>query len=287
MRVLVTGAAGFIGSHLCEKLLSKKNYEVFGIDNLSTGKKLNIQHLENLKTLRADLCQDLDILDSFVASCSPDVIVHLAATNSVPKSMELPGFVVSNNVMSTLNVLSTMRENKVKRIIFASSSSVYGDGGRPISPYAASKQACESIILSYAEAFGIEPIILRLFNVFGPRQSDGPYSALIRKWLKPGPTVIYGDGKQRRDFTPVENVVSAICKAIESKQTGTMDIGCGKPISVLKIAKLMGRENIEFKPERPGDIRFSKANLKAAQEIIGYRPIKSAEEGIRGLLRDK
>lgn len=297
MKVLVTGGAGFIGSHVVEAISKKRNTEVLVVDNLSTGKVTNLDGMKtNVRV--CDLAFDRILLFEIFDSFQPDIVVHLAATNSVQKSLDIPSQVIQNNILSTTNVLDAMRAYGCRRIIFSSSSSIYGDAtreigadtgqhlifGKPLSPYAASKQSCESIIESYAKAFEFKPIILRFFNVFGPRQADGHYAALIRKWSKPGPVTIYGDGSIKRDFTHVSNVVEAILLAVRSHKTGTMDIGCGRPTSILQVAKLMKKKNIRFTASRPGDIKDSCARLGPAKDIIGYVPKTSIEAGIKDLL---
>lgn len=297
MRILITGGAGFIGSHVAECLSKKRNTEVLVVDNLSTG---NVTNLEGVKTkVRVcDIALDRMLLFEIFDSFKPEIVIHLAATNSVQKSLDVPSNVIQNNILSTTNVLDAMRMFNCRRIIFSSSSSIYGDApreigqdtgqhlifGKPLSPYASSKQACESIIESYAKAFDMKPIILRFFNVFGPRQADGHYAALIKKWSNPGPATIYGDGSVKRDFTHVSNVVEAISLATRSHKTGTVDIGCGRPTSVLQIAKLMKKKNIRFTVARPGDIKDSCARLGPAKELLGYLPKTSVEVGIKDLL---
>lgn len=297
MKILITGGAGFIGSHVAQALSKRRNTEVLVVDNLSTGKVTNLDGIKT-KVRVCDIAFDRMLLFEIFDSFRPEVVIHLAATNSVQKSLDVPSIVIQNNVLSTTNVLDAMRTFGCRRIIFSSSSSIYGDApreygpdigqhlvfGKPLSPYAASKQACESIIEAYAKAFEIKPIILRFFNVFGPRQADGHYSALIRKWSNPGPATIYGDGSAQRDFTHVSNVVEAITLAVKTHKTGTMDIGCGRPISVLQIAKLMKKKNIRFTVPRPGDIKDSCARLGPAKEILGYQPKTTTEAGIKDLL---
>ncbi|MEM2851497.1 MAG: SDR family oxidoreductase [Candidatus Bathyarchaeia archaeon] len=305
IRALVTGGCGFIGSHLVEALLYR-NCDVIVLDDLSTGKRENLKVFErcrNLTFIRGDV-RNLDLVRAAVKDV--EVIFHMAAIPSVPRSIGNPLLTHEVNVTGTLNVLKAGLDAKVKRIVYASSSSVYGDveflprkenmPTFPISPYGVSKLAAEQYCKAFYRVYGLPTVCLRYFNVYGPRQTYGPYSGVItifiNKALKGEPPVIYGDGEQTRDFTSIVDVVKASFLAAKNKQAvgEIFNIATGKPTTInllaRKILKLCGRNDIKpkYAPPRPGDVRFSYADISKAQKILGYNPSIELDEGLANLI---
>lgn len=303
---LVTGGAGFIGSSLCESLL-KMGLRVRCLDNLSTGFLKNIEKFMGnplFTFIEADI-RDYDTC--LKATEGVDYVLHQAAWGSVPRSIEMPLFYEENNVMGMLNMLEASRVNKVKRFVYASSSSVYGDEptlpkregreGKLLSPYAVTKRTCEEYGRLYHDLYSLETIGLRYFNVFGRRQSpDGAYAAVIPKWIKQlqndeRPT-INGDGKQSRDFTYIENVIEANLKACVAPKESAGEIyniaSGGREYLIdiyCALAKALGKDiDPTFGPERTGDIKHSNADITKAMEKLGYRPLYDFERGIKEML---
>ncbi|MFH0768099.1 MAG: SDR family oxidoreductase [Chloroflexota bacterium] len=298
-RVVVTGGAGFIGSHLAEEL-SRQGYYVVILDNLSTGKKENIKLLlkqENVEFHQGSVT-DCPLLQKLFRDV--DYVFHLAAIPSVTRSIEDPLASYETNVTGTLNVLLAARDNGVKKLIYASSSSVYGDTPtlpkredmlpNPQSPYAVTKLASEYYCRVFHQVYELPTICLRYFNVYGPRQDpNSQYAAVIPRFIdtisRGSPPVIFGDGEQTRDFTFVKDVVAANILAAESELTGIFNIGNGESISVNQltglIIKLMGStlEPIHEAP-RLGDIKHSLADISRAR-AFGFEPKFSLEAGIR------
>jgi len=286
--VVVTGGMGFIGSHLAEKLL--EDNEVTIIDNESTGKIENIRHLlghKNLTVIKGSIV-DLNLTEIFK---DKDYVFHLAAIPSVPRSVKDPFSSNNSNVTGTLNVLIAARDAGIKKVIFSSSSSVYGDTPtlpkredmpiNPMSPYAITKATGEMYCGVFQDLYGLPTVSLRYFNVFGPRQDpNSQYAAVIPKFitaiLNDESPVIYGDGEQSRDFTFVKNVVDANILSCESKKTGIFNIACGRRITINQLAdyinEILGKEikSIHAEP-RPGDIKHSLADISKAKEF-GYNP---------------
>ena len=303
---LVTGGAGFIGSNLCEAIL-KLGCRVRCIDDLSTGKQANIDIFlgnSDYEFIRGDV-KDLDIC--MKACAGVDYVLHQAARGSVPRSIEVPLLYCANNIAGTLNMLEAARQNGVKKFVYASSSSVYGDThtfpqkegaeGNLLSPYALTKRTNEEWAKQYTKHYELDTIGLRYFNVFGRRQDpDGAYVAVIPKFIKQllrgKRPVIDGDGLQSRDFTYVENVIDANLKAClaDKKAAGQVcNIAYGESNNLLDvyhtIANLLGM-NTEpvFGPARPGDIRHSYADITCAKELLGYDPDWSFERGIKAAI---
>ncbi|MEL4106565.1 SDR family oxidoreductase [Oscillospiraceae bacterium WX1] len=300
---LVTGGAGFIGSNLCEAILAL-GCRVVCLDNLSTGKAENINFLRN-HPLMTFLNGDIRALDDCLeATQGIDFVLHQAAWGSVPRSVKEPLLYEEINIRGTLNMLEASRQNGVKRFVYASSSSVYGDEpslpktegreGRLLSPYAVTKRVCEEYAALYTRLYGLETIGLRYFNVFGKRQDpDGDYAAVIprfiRQLLRREPPMIYGDGGQSRDFTFVNNVVEANLKACLAPGDAVGEVfniaygGRAYLIDVYNTLKIALSSDIEpqFMPERPGDIRHSAADISKAKRLLGYDPQFSFEDGIR------
>jgi UDP-N-acetylglucosamine 4-epimerase len=308
MTVLVTGHAGFIGSHLTDHLLSM-GHKVIGVDNFSTGQPSNVQrvalkHPEKVGSqfvgYTFDITNTLHLNNVFYNHGDISVVFHEAALGSVPRSIESPDQTFYANVCGFNNILSACRSFGVKRLIYASSSSVYGGESAPSpkSPYAASKLMNEVQAQAYSRAYGLETIGLRYFNVFGPYQNpNGQYAAVIAKWaqaIKMGePLPLHGDGQQARDFTYVDNVVDANIAASLALQPAVgqvFDIGCGQSVSlngmlseVMLHAQRLGYGGLEVAslPSRESDVRRSEADLKRARELLGYQPRIHWKEGVR------
>ncbi|HVH68735.1 MAG TPA: NAD-dependent epimerase/dehydratase family protein [Gemmatimonadales bacterium] len=299
---LVTGAAGFIGSHLAARLVAL-GHSVRVVDDLSTGNEANLAGLDGrIEFLRGDLCEEA-VCRRAVAGI--DVVFHVAALPSVPRSLKDPWASHAANVNATVRLLEACVDAKVARIIYSSSSSVYGDTPvlpktesvepLPRSPYAASKLAGEQYVLAFARAGLIEGVALRYFNVFGPRQDPhSAYAAVIPKFFQAGlegrPAVVYGDGKQTRDFTYVDNVVEANLLAA-STAGGTVNgwvvnVGAGVRTTLLGLIEVIGSItgrplDYTHEPPRSGDVRDSLAGLERAERLLGYRPRVSLEVGLR------
>lgn len=306
---LVTGGAGFIGSSLCEALLHL-GYRVRCLDDLSTGKKENMDLFAdspNFEFIKGDV-KDLDTC--MHACANADYVLHQAAWGSVPRSVEMPLAYCANNITGTLHMLEAARRQNIRKFVYASSSSVYGDEchlpkkegieGNLLSPYAVSKLADEEWAKQYTRHYGLDTYGLRYFNVFGRRQNpDGAYAAVIPKWIRQllnGETpVIHGDGKQSRDFTYIENVIEANLKAClaDSSAAGEVyNIACGGReylldiyyglADVLEIRDKYGNPpKPEFAPKRPGDIKHSNADISKAKEKLKYDPEWNFERGMK------
>jgi UDP-N-acetylglucosamine 4-epimerase len=305
-KFLVTGAAGFIGSNLVEALLNK-GYKVRGLDNFSTGKKENVEEFINNPNYEF-IEGDIRNFQTCLRACDGiDYILHQAAWGSVPKSIEMPLLYEEINIKGTLNMMEAARQSGVKKFVYASSSSVYGDEpnlpkkegreGTLLSPYALTKIANEEYGKLYTKLYGLDTYGLRYFNVFGKRQDpNGAYAAVIPKFIKQllndeQPT-IYGDGKQSRDFTYIENVIEAnlkACKALHVAAGEVYNIAYGGREYLIDIyhvlCKLLGK-NIKpiFGPERKGDIKHSHADICKAKELLGYEPEWSFERGIKATI---
>lgn len=299
---LVTGGAGFIGSNLCEALLGM-GCQVRCLDNLSTGRRENVDLFiddPGYTFLEGDITD----LDTCMEACrGVDFVLHQAAWGSVPRSIEMPLYYEEVNIRGTLNMMEAARQNHVRKFVYASSSSVYGDHptlpkregqeGSLLSPYALTKRADEEYGKLYYKLYGLDTYGMRYFNVFGRRQDpDGAYAAVIPKFLKmlmdgEAPT-IHGDGRQSRDFTYIDNVIEAnlrACKAPHEAGGQAFNIAYGGRECLIDIyhvlCEKLGRQ-IEpvFGPERPGDIRHSNADISKARELLGYDPQYSFEQGL-------
>jgi len=302
---LVTGGAGFVGSHIVEYLLAHGAKEVRVIDNLSEGRLVNLEHLKHDDRLRfteADIT-DEETVEKIMEGV--DYVSHQAALGSVPRSMKNPLATNHANVTGFLTVLDAARRANVKRFVYASSSSVYGDHpvlpkvesqiGRPLSPYAVSKRVNELYADVFNTSYGMQIVGLRYFNIFGPRQNpDGPYAAVIplfiRSLMNGDSAMINGDGGQTRDFTYVENAVQANIRSLFTNVDGAMgkvyNIAVGERISVLEMYKILkectGSDiNATHRPEREGDIRDSLADISLANHYLGYQPEVTMLEGLR------
>jgi len=301
-RYLITGIAGFIGSTLAHELVAQ-GHEVRGIDNLSTGTLDNIAEVrDSIDFEQADL-QDAAAMR---AACDGvDFVLHQAALASVPRSVKDPVTSHESNINGTLTLLLAARDANVKRIVYAASSSAYGDQPTqpkqedmqpmPLSPYAVQKLTCEYYIQSFYRAYGLEGICLRYFNIFGPRQAaDSPYSGVIAQFtyrMMAGETpTIFGDGLTSRDFNYVDNAVSAnllACKAPSTVATGRVfNVGTGKAHTLNEvyatIAEHLGfSAAAKYGPERVGDIKHSLANIERAQKELGYQPKVHFHDGLK------
>ena len=300
---LVTGGAGFIGSNLCEALLNL-GYRVRCMDDLSTGKQENVDLFldhPNYTFLNADIKD----LDACMQACEGvDYVLNQAAWGSVPRSIEMPLFYEQNNIMGTLNMMEAARQSGVKKFVYASSSSVYGDEpnlpktegreGNLLSPYALTKMVDEQYGMLYKKLYGLDTYGLRYFNVFGRRQDPhGAYAAVIPKFIKQlldgeQPT-INGDGKQSRDFTYIENVIEANLKAClaSSEAAGqAFNIAYGGREYLIDIyyalTKALGKDiEPKFGPDRKGDIKHSNADISKARKLLGYDPEYNFERGLQ------
>jgi nucleoside-diphosphate-sugar epimerase len=298
-RVLITGGAGFIGSHLVEALTGL-GASVVVIDDLSGGSRENLAGFAGVEFVEASIL-DYPTLLKCTKGCA--WVLHQAALGSVPRSVEQPRLYNDVNTTGTLNVLEAAREAKVKRVMFAASSSAYGENPvpwienmpvLPRSPYAATKVAGESLFRAYSASYGVDTACLRYFNIFGPRQNaNSAYAAVIAAFakalLKGERPVIFGDGLQSRDFTFVHNAVHAnLLAARREKPIGgeVVNVGCGARISVTelaeKMAAAMGRPDLRpvYQPERAGDIKHSFADLQKTRAVLGYEPIVGFGAGL-------
>ena len=297
--VLVTGGAGFIGSHVTAELL-RRGHTVRVLDNFSTGRR------ENLAAVGGDVeLVEGDIRSyerTHAATQGVDRVIHLAALPSVPRSIQDPLTTNEVNVTGTLNVVLAARDAGTRRVVMASSSSVYGRAQelpktealvpQPISPYGVSKLAAEQYCMGLNAVYGIEVVALRYFNVFGPRQDpNSQYSGVIPKFLTNAldgvPWVVFGDGTQSRDFTYVDNVVAATLSASECLLDGPLicNVGCGASHTVVALAEAVGRVaeravQIEYVPARAGDVLHSFADITVAREALGYDPRVDLEQGL-------
>jgi len=301
-KIVVTGAAGFIGSNLTDKLL-ELGAHVVGIDNLFNGRIENLENAMKNKNFEfhkgdvRDLSFLLDILED------SEIVYHEAAFASVPQSVKMPENCNDVNVNGIMNILNAARRLDINKIIFASSSSVYGEAKTlkktedmrrvPISPYGVAKLACEAYLQAYHHVYGIKTTSLRYFNVYGPRQrDDSPYTGVIAIWFNRARNnqnlIVFGDGEQSRDFTYVNDVVQANILAGDKEAPGEIiNIGAGNPITLTNLGKLIlkltGKENLklEYTDPRLGDIKHSFADLSKATKMLGFQPKYHQEEGLR------
>jgi len=300
---LVTGGGGFIGGHLTDRLL-QLGHTVRVLDNFSTGRRDNLRHtLAHIELIEGDL-RDPDTVRR--AMQGAEIVFHEGALPSVPRSVNDPRTTNAVNVEGTLNVLLAARDAGVRRVVVASSSSVYGDTPtlpkvetmppQPRSPYAISKFAAEQYTCSFAPLYGLETVALRYFNVFGPRQDPtSQYAGVIARFctaaLRGQPYAIQGDGLQSRDFSYIENVVRANLLASTAPDVAgqVFNIACGERITLLGVIailnRLVGREiPVEHGPARPGDVRHSLADIGKAKQLLGYAPDIDVAEGLKRTL---
>ena len=300
-KVVVTGGAGFIGSHLAAGL-ARQGYHVTVIDDLSTGKMANMAEFSpNIRFIRGSIT-DLPLLQQSLKEVQ--YVFHLAAIPSVPRSIASPMVSHEANITGTLNVLLAARDNAVSRVIFASSSSVYGDTltlpaneeiiPRPLSPYAVTKLAGEYYCRVFQENYGLATVCLRYFNVYGPRQEpNSQYAAVIPIFIKhviEGKSpVIFGDGQQTRDFAYVRDVVAGTILAAESNATGVFNLSRGESITIKRLAEAIiglvgGKATVVSRKPRPGDIVHSLADITRAR-AFGYEPAHNLEAGLTETIR--
>jgi UDP-N-acetylglucosamine 4-epimerase len=306
MHILVTGGAGFIGSNLVGSLLEDKRISIVSVlDNLATGLQQNINELSGNKKFRF-VEGDIRDFETCLQACEGvDVISHQAALGSVPRSISDPLTTNNVNITGTLNIFTAAKEKNVKRVVYAASSSTYGDHpglpkvedqiGKPLSPYAVTKYVNELYAQVYANLYKLELIGLRYFNIFGPRQNPkGPYAAVIPLFLKAlvenKPPVINGDGAHSRDFTFVDNAVQANIAAMFTDNAKAVNqvynIACGQQTSLLELfnaLKQQAKSSLDpvFGPERAGDVKHSLADISKAKNLLGYSPSVSVQEGLK------
>jgi UDP-glucose 4-epimerase len=302
-RVLITGGAGAVGSNLADQIVRAGASEVVILDNFVRGRRDNLAWAEAngpVQVVEGDIC-DRKLVDELTAGI--DVVFHQAALPSVPRSVQDPLTSNATNVTGTLNVLLAARDEEVRRVVFASSSSVYGANPElpkredmatlPIAPYAVAKLAGESYCRSFTHVFGLETVALRYFNVFGPRQDPlSQYAAVVPNFITAAldgtDPVVFGDGEQSRDFTYIDNVVEAnVCAMNADDVAGsTFNIAAGERTSLNRLIELIAEItrrplNPRHEPPRPGDVRHSEADVARAEKELGYRPVVSLEEGLR------
>ena len=298
-RFLVTGGAGFIGSNLCRALVAEGCF-VRVVDNLLTGKRENLDGLgDRIDFVEADM-GDRDV--AYAVTQDIDVVLHQGAVPSVPRSVDNPAETHVHCVDATFQLLLAARDRRVRRFVYAASSSAYGDSEvlpkvetmrpNPRSPYAVAKLVGEHYASVFADVFGLETISLRYFNVFGPHQDPASqYAAAIPAFvtaiLKDEPPTVYGDGEQSRDFTYVDNVVHANLLAARAERTAgqVVNIACGEKVTVNEIIRLINEivdrdVTPKYAPVRPGDVKHSLADITLARETIGYEPVVSFREGL-------
>ena len=309
-RVLVTGGAGFIGSHLCEALVAL-GADVTAFDDLSGGDASNFDTFsdaagDRLRFVNGSIL-DAERVAKLAEGC--EFVFHQAALGSVPRSVEQPVRYHEVNATGTLNVLEAARKARVRRVMFAASSSAYGDSEtlpkiesmsvRPKSPYAANKVACEALMRAYAGCYDVDTASLRYFNIFGPRQNaNSAYAAVIAAFAKAiaagDRPVIFGDGEQSRDFTFVDNAVQAnlLAARASSRINGeVMNVAVGERVTVNELAaamaSLMGRPDLKpvHREERAGDVRHSLADLGLAKALVGYEPVIGFDQGLEATVR--
>jgi nucleoside-diphosphate-sugar epimerase len=301
MRYVVTGGAGFIGSNTVDELV-KRGHSVVVLDDLSAGKEENLAEIRNKITFIKGSITDIEVVRK--AMHEAEYVLHLAARTSVPRSVKDP--IESNriNIDGTLNVLVAARDAKVKRIVYAASSSAYGETPTlpkvetmrpmPISPYGITKFVGELYLNVFGRCYGLENVALRYFNIFGPRQDpSSPYSGVLAKfctaYLEEGQPVIFGDGEQTRDFTYVENAVQANLLAFEAPSTASgkvFNVGVGGRVSLNHVTETLAKTSghtlpVKYEGPREGDIRDSQADIGQARELLGYDPQVDFEEGLR------
>jgi len=299
MRILVTGGAGFIGSHLAEALV-KRGHRVRVLDNFSSGHRRNLSAVKDDVEVLAGDCADPAVARRAIRGV--EVVYHEAAIPSVTRSVKDPALSHRTNVSATLTTLLGARDAGVRRVVFAGSSSVYGDApGRsksescqtqPLSPYAVAKLSSEHYLRVFAGLYGMETLTLRYFNVFGPRQDpSSPYSGVISLFatalLSGREPVIYGDGRQSRDFTYVANVVEGNLRALTAKglRGQAVNLATGRRVTLNQLLRTLARQvgtrpRARHQPARPGDIRHSLADIRLARKLLGYRPTVDFETGL-------
>ena len=298
-KTLVTGGGGFIGSHLVERLL-REGHEVRVLDNFATGHREHLLGIDGeIELIEGDI-QSYERAHNAVRGC--ELVFHLAALPSVPRSVQDPLTSTASNVTGTLNVLLAARDEDVRRVVFASSSSVYGPqreypqredaAARPISPYGVSKLAAEGYCRAFTQVYGLETVAVRYFNVFGPRQDPlSQYAAVIPKFitaaLEDRPPLIFGDGEQSRDFTYIDNTVDGtlLASTAEGVAGETFNVACGEATTLNQlldhIRDISGKQvEAIYEESRPGDLQRSQADISRAREALGYDPAVDVRAGL-------
>ena len=297
---LVTGGAGFIGSHIVHRL-QREGAKVRVVDNLSTGKKERLRDIDSSIELIEDDLTDRRVCDRAVQDA--EYVLHQAAVPSVQRSIQDPLETNRANVIGTLNLLESCRQHGVRRLVYAASSSAYGDtqvlpkkedmAPNPLSPYALQKFVGERYCKLYNDLYGLETVSLRYFNVFGPSQDPwSEYSAVIPKFAtrlqSRQPLVVFGDGEQSRDFTYVDNVVEANILAIKAQRTAgaVINVGCGESLTLNRLIRfleeiLQVQAVVDYESPRRGDVRHSLADISLARDVLGYQPKVTLVEGLR------
>lgn len=304
-KILITGAAGFIGSSLADDLLAK-GFSIMGIDNFDSFytrdiKETNISNAlkhNSYSFLEGDI-RDMEFLDSCFSGFRPDIIIHLAAKAGVRPSIKDPASYYDVNVNGTLNMLEAMRKNKIGRMLFASSSSVYGNNKKipfaesdnvdfPVSPYAASKKACELLCHTYHHLFDMDIFCLRFFTVYGPRQRpDLAINKFTRALLNDEPITLFGDGSSSRDYTHISDIIQGIEQAMENlKGFGIFNLGESNAISLKELVALLEnstgkKADIKYLPMQDGDVLRTFADISRAKSVLGYNPVVNIADGIR------
>ena len=297
MKAIVTGGAGFIGSHLVDSLL-KENFEVTVLDNFSTGRLENLEHvLEQIELVECDLGVQGDWIKNFT---NADWVIHLASLADIVPSIQQPEEYYRSNVDGTFNVLQAAKTAGVKRFVYAASSSCYGIPDnyptpehadiRPQYPYALTKRMGEELVIHWAQVYSFPAISLRFFNVYGPRsRTSGTYGAVIGVFLAQKlagkPFTVVGDGKQTRDFTFVTDIVQAMISAAKSNRSGQIyNVGSGTNVSVNRLVELLGGEKV-YIPKRPGEPDCTFADIHKIQKELGWKPQVTIEKGIEKILQ--
>lgn len=307
MNILITGGAGFIGSSLADRLLEKAINKVIVVDCFSNYynpkiKELNIaKNLKNpnYKLYRADIC-DKEKMKQIFSENKIDCVVHIAARAGVRPSLEDPQAYVQTNIYGTVNILELMKDNNVKKLVFASSSSVYGNCKaeafsedlkitEPISPYAATKSACEQFIYTYSKLYGINSVCLRFFTVYGPRQRpDLAINKFTRLILEGKSIPFYGDGNTRRDYTFIDDIINGVMAAINYNETPyeIINLGGGSPVSLMQMVRTIEKVSgikavLDMQPMQPGDVDKTVADISKAKRLLDYNPQTAFAYGIK------
>jgi UDP-glucuronate 4-epimerase len=303
-KILITGAAGFIGSSLADDLLAK-GFSIMGIDNFDSFytrdiKETNISNAlkHNLYSFQEGDIRDMEFLNSCFSGFRPDIVIHLAAKAGVRPSIKNPASYYDVNVNGTLNMLEAMRKNKIGRMLFASSSSVYGNNKKipfaesdnvdfPVSPYAASKKACELLCHTYHHLFDMDIFCLRFFTVYGPRQRpDLAINKFTRALLNDEPITLFGDGSTSRDYTHISDILQGIGQAMENlKGFGIFNLGESNAISLKELVALLEnstgkKADIKYLPMQDGDVLRTFADISRAKSVLGYNPVVNIADGI-------
>lgn len=304
MKILITGASGFIGSHLSEKLIEEKHI-IIAIDNLSSGKKSNIKRLIKHKNFKF-IKKDINKINNLHSIGKVDILIHLAALADIVPSIENPQKYYNSNVSGTIEVLEFCRKNKINKIIYSASSSCYGDKPEvptsenekinPKYPYAHSKYIAEELIIFWSKMYKIDYISLRLFNVYGPRhRTSSTYGAVlgvfIKQFISNHPASIVGDGTQKRDFLFIEDLTKLFCNIIKNKRkncwNSIYNVSSGNPKSVNEFAKIIGFKKKIYLRKRPGEPKITHANISKIKKIIGWKPQISLKKGLEIIMKNK